>query len=809
MKALYNRITDTIGINCYSNICGACLSKNSLDENRNIVLKNPSGVITSPEYPSSYPRELIKQCFWKILAPEGNILRVDFLSFRLPPYGTCLTIFFTINRRIPTQTRVCGLKPSFLLYSMTNEIGIEGSEGYGFEPGQGFMANYTTIPAESSGVCIPSNNTTVHMEAEGMTFATPGFPLYPGKGQCNWNISVSEGNLIKLTFLSLFTGTPCDYSYVEIFDTANSTRTSLKKFCDVAHSDVEVYSRGSSLLVTHVNLLNASTTVGFLATYETVKSIPAKYACAKSDKYGLPKTLRGTDGEFASYQFPLSYSNDAKCSWTIEVPAGFIVNLTFHTFELQKSRGCAADYVEIKQGKSYLLADELLGRFCGSSIPAVIQSNRSVVRVDFVADSSGRYPGFHASFKAVPDPAMGPCKTQGIDNVIPLSGKTGRLFSPLYPETFPNDMRCTWIISVPEGHFVKLRITSFLLAYVCKQTTLEIRDGQSSSSDLLRNFCGSSFERSVFSSGRHLWVRFHSDKDEFLYGTGFDAFFEMVSQLPAPFSCTAGNLIIKLKSETGTLASYNYPLPSDDSVECIWSISVDTDSKIVLSFEFFNVSQTSHCSEDYVEVQDGWFSTSDLVGKYCGGEKPSQITSDSWNLRVAFKSSGKTKFPGFKATYKTKKAPSRMKTEQRNGTFGKRAPVPAPFSCTAQNSHHGIELKSKTGILVSYNYPVPVDDSVMCMWSINVDADYNIRLVLSFDFFNLSQAPDCSEDYVEASRAQSLRVQITEYAQNQVLRYLLWLELQKPKCPVTTNMMFKPWQVQLEQMFVAVLVTIT
>lgn len=300
---------------------GACLSKNSLDENRNIVLKNPSGVITSPEYPSSYPRELIKQCFWKILAPEGNILRVDFLSFRLPPYGTCLTIFFTINRRIPTQTRVCGLKPSFLLYSMTNEIGIEGSEGYGFEPGQGFMANYTTIPAESSGVCIPSNNTTVHMEAEGMTFATPGFPLYPGKGQCNWNISVSEGNLIKLTFLSLFTGTPCDYSYVEIFDTANSTRTSLKKFCDVTHSDVEVYSRGSSLLVTHVNLLNASTTVGFLATYETVKSIPAKYACAKSDKYGLPKTLRGTDGEFASYQFPLSYSNDAKCSWTIKVPA--------------------------------------------------------------------------------------------------------------------------------------------------------------------------------------------------------------------------------------------------------------------------------------------------------------------------------------------------------------------------------------------------------------------------------------------------------------------------------------------------------
>ena len=125
---------------------------------------------------------------------------------------------------------------------------------------------------------------------------------------------------------------------------------------------------------------------------------------------------------------------------------------------------------------------------------------------------------------------MGPCKTQGIDNVFPLTGKTGRLFSPLYPLTFPNDMKCTWIITVPEGHFVKLRITSFSLAHVCNKTTLEIRDGQSSSSDLLKTFCGSSFERSVFSSGRHLWVRFNSAKDETMDGTGFNAFFEMVSQ---------------------------------------------------------------------------------------------------------------------------------------------------------------------------------------------------------------------------------------------------------------------------------------
>ena len=46
--------------------------------------------------------------------------------------------------------------------------------------------------------------------------------------------------------------------------------------------------------------------------------------------------------------------------------------------------------------------------------------------------------------------------------------------------------------------------------------------------------------------------------------------------------------------------------------------------------------------------------TSDLIGKYCGTEKPESITSDSWDMRVTFKSSGKTSYPGFKASYKRK-----------------------------------------------------------------------------------------------------------------------------------------------------------
>ena len=125
--------------------------------------------------------------------------------------------------------------------------------------------------------------------------------------------------------------------------------------------------------------------------------------------------------------------------------------------------------------------------------------------------------------------------------------------------------------------------------------------------------------------------------------------------MPAPFSCTADNHgITLLESEKGYLASYNYPLAYDDNIECIWRIYTGIDNNIKLSFDFFNLSRSTGCVDDYVEVRDGPIDTSDLLGKFCGSERPESVTSDSNYLRVVFNSTGKTKYPGFKASYVTK-----------------------------------------------------------------------------------------------------------------------------------------------------------
>lgn len=205
------------------------------------------------------------------------------------------------------------------------------------------------------------------------------------------------GNFIKLSFPWVLG--PSNESYVEVYDVTNSTRVLLGTFSLLNNVKV-VYSRGNNLLVTFVIASPAQSRSGFLATYQTVKSVPAAYACSTAN--GRRIELHGSRGELASYQYPMSYSNDAHCSWEIEVPVGFIVNLTFHSFDLEQSQDCRADYVLIKQGKYAFEADEI-GRFCGSSLPGMILSNHTKVYVDFVADSSGRYPGFHASYTAVPN----------------------------------------------------------------------------------------------------------------------------------------------------------------------------------------------------------------------------------------------------------------------------------------------------------------------------------------------------------------------------------------------------------------------
>ena len=245
-----------------------------------------------------------------------------------------------------------------------------------------------------SGTCDPTQNSIVQVDGDGLTFSTPGFPSFPGNGTCTWNITVPIGRFIKLTFWRKYGD--CKENFVNVFDATNSTRISLGKFCSLFEE--VVFSKGNSLLVEY-NSLRRAYYNGFLATYETIRERPADYSCLTDLDESL---LEDDQGEFASFSYPLHYPNNAKCSWYINRPAGFIIQLTFHSFNLQQSENCEADFVEIRQSKDITVRRwELIARFCGSSLPPVIVSNQSNVFVNFVTDMFKIYPGFRASYKVL------------------------------------------------------------------------------------------------------------------------------------------------------------------------------------------------------------------------------------------------------------------------------------------------------------------------------------------------------------------------------------------------------------------------
>ena len=115
------------------------------------------------------------------------------------------------------------------------------------------------------------------------------------------------------------------------------------------------------------------------------------------------------------------------------------------------------------------------------------------------------------------------------NNNLQLSSSSGgTLRSPLYPFDYPNNMMCTWTITAPSGLRIILTFNYFRLQSGPCSTydELEVRDGSSSTSTMKGTYCGT-YAPNIISSGRYLWIRFHSGPS--LSYKGFDARYTIVT----------------------------------------------------------------------------------------------------------------------------------------------------------------------------------------------------------------------------------------------------------------------------------------
>ncbi|XP_032881903.1 adhesion G-protein coupled receptor G6 isoform X2 [Amblyraja radiata] len=118
---------------------------------------------------------------------------------------------------------------------------------------------------------------------------------------------------------------------------------------------------------------------------------PTAVLCCSS----CTETLTGFSGQFTSPCYPVDYSPNLNCKWTILAPPGFIIQLTFHDFELEEAQGCQYDFVSIQNGAENI-------QFCGVTAKGhTLNSTTNEMVVTFKTDFSIQKKGFRASYRQV------------------------------------------------------------------------------------------------------------------------------------------------------------------------------------------------------------------------------------------------------------------------------------------------------------------------------------------------------------------------------------------------------------------------
>lgn len=171
-----------------------------------------------------------------------------------------------------------------------------------------------------------------------------------------------------------------------------------------------------------------------------------------------------------SPNFPEEYPNFANCSWRITPPLGNRLFIEFSHFEVERVWGesCTFDFVTIEEHDRNDMTIRS-NKYC-AAMPKPLNTSNTVIikyvhRVDlaktrnsfelnsifffrFESDFSNKAGGFHLEYEV-----------QGCGGT--LNKPDGRFTSPNYPNPYPHDTHCQWIIEVDYGHLIEISFNDF------------------------------------------------------------------------------------------------------------------------------------------------------------------------------------------------------------------------------------------------------------------------------------------------------------------------------------------------------------
>uniref|UniRef100_H3CN13 Procollagen C-endopeptidase enhancer b n=1 Tax=Tetraodon nigroviridis TaxID=99883 RepID=H3CN13_TETNG len=242
---------------------------------------------------------------------------------------------------------------------------------------------------------------------------------------------------------------------------------------------------------------------------------------------------------------------------------------------------------------------------------------------------------------------------------------SGIVASEGFPTPYKPNSKCTWYITVPEGHVVMMSFRLFDLEAdpTCRYDYLDIYNGHSRLVQKLGRFCGTFRPGALISTSNTMMLEMVSD--EATGGRGFLAYFSAGKPHMEEDQFCGGRLTKTHGSvKTPNWPNSNYPA----GISCSWHISVPPSNVIEVKFEKLDLEPDTYCRYDYVALFNGGETdNSRRIGKFCGDRAPGVIVTNGNELLVQFVSDLSITSDGFLAHYSS--VPRGTRTPTSTGDF--------------------------------------------------------------------------------------------------------------------------------------------
>ncbi|XP_067930809.1 cubilin-like [Watersipora subatra] len=678
------------------------------------ILTNATGTIVSPGHPNFYPHGV--DCLWEVRVAEGFQIRLTFDFISIESSTPCNYDYVQVsnnrsdnatgsnlpkadnsqsekanpteaaktNTSVPVQGRYCGgeTPPTFTSTGNVLYVRFHTDSSVAHE---GFSISYVSF-----------NHSWCGDERRSLpgVITSPNYPSnYPHMRECIWTITAPDNHQIALniTDFALEFHSHCNYDYLEIRNGGTDVSPLISRSCG---------TNVTSPIFSHSNRLwlkfktdGSSSARGFRIWYEDAGE-------------GCGADLTGPSGTFLSPNYPTTYNRNAECYWTITVSQGSSIILFMVDFDIENHNTCQYDYVEVIEG---LHTGQSIAKLCGSTLPQPVRSQGNTMTVKFRSDSSLGGKGFHAAYSA-------DCQNRV------LNYSSGVIESPNFPDSYPHNRNCTWVINAPLGNILSYRFSHFAIendvfGSACRNDFLEIRDGNNPNANVIQRLCGSELPAPINSTSNSLYISFKSDAS--LAENGFRMEYVTIVREPGTAGTNDSNVGCggDLNTPTGSFTSPNYPNPYPHNRECVWRITVPVGNQIKLQLNDVNLEFQSNCTYDYLEVRGGPDATSPSLTKICHDQNKNYIVTSSGNqMYVKFKTDASSSGNGFTANYSA-----------------------IPGGC-------GGVFTSPSGAFQSPNHPNEYPHNTNCEWNITVAEFQTVKI--SFQEFDIEAHGACIYDYV-------------------------------------------------------------